>query len=157
MSLSDVKKIQRRAKGSERDLARFLMEHDGMDPRYADMASSTGRIGHLTGLQFDVASVIYDAENKNQVVPQTLWKAWKQICSIAAGHGKEPLLRLAPSNADKKGIPVMHIITEERHARLLALEKAHISAEGEIIPPPTETRRSGRPRASGGILEGGKR
>jgi hypothetical protein len=127
--LSEAKRRLRRAKESERNLARFLVLHDGLDPRYTDMASSTGRIGHLTGLQFDVASVHYDGENKNVKVPAALWKAWKQVCAIAKGHHKEPLLRIEPSNDDKKGVPIMHIITEERHRDLLQSEDYALRAE----------------------------
>jgi hypothetical protein len=122
MPINDVKRIQRRAKESERALARWLIRHDGLDPLYRLVASSTGRIGHLTGLQFDVASKTYDAENKNMVVPAGLWKAWQQVCRLAKEHGKEPLLRLEPSNTDKKGVPILHIITEERHRDLLIAE-----------------------------------
>ena len=74
---------------------------------------------------FDVASTHYDAENKNTVVPAALWKAWKQVVAIAAAHDKEPLLRLEPSNPDKKGVPIIHMITEERHEKLLTYERAY--------------------------------
>jgi len=121
-----------RSKESERKLGRFLLEHDGPDPRWkpgGGLSSSTGRVGHITELQLDVISLHYGAENKQMIVPATLWGFWKKIVHRANEQGKSPMIRWEPTNEERyvEGvkIPPMHIITEERHAELLGYERAH--------------------------------
>ena len=121
-----------RSKESERKLGRFLLEHDGPDPRWrpgGGLSSSTGRVGHITELQLDVISLHYGAENKQMIVPGILWGFWKKVVQRANEQGKTPLLRWEPTNEDKyvEGvkIPPMHIISEARHAELLGYERAH--------------------------------
>ena len=131
MVLSDVRRIARRAKESERTLGRWLLLHDGPDPRMKGIASSTGRVGHITQLQFDVVSRTYAAENKNMKVPARLWLFWCKIIDVATGQGKEPMLRIEPTNAPlglRKRYPSLHIITEDRHAELLEKERAYDKA-----------------------------
>lgn len=115
-------------KRSERALGKWLMEHDGPDPAMSKVASSTGRVGHITELQYDVASLHYSAENKNEKVWAGLWRYWLQIVAKAIENGKSPLLRLDPTNEDRfvlgRRVPRMHIISEERHAELLGYERA---------------------------------
>ncbi len=111
----------RRSKQSERDLGKLLLEVNGHDPAYAHIHSSTGRVGHITDLQFDVVSLDYAAENKLIKVPKRLLSWWTQIGSVARVHGKKPLLRIVPSNEGK--YPAMHIITEDRHVELLRIEQ----------------------------------
>lgn len=127
MALSDIQRRQRKAKDSERKLGRHLIENDGPDPAMmpgGGIVSSTGRVGHITGLQFDVRSRTYAAENKNVKMPAILFDWWLQICQVAKGQGKEPLLRWEPSNEDApRGIEPMVVITQTRHADLLAYEK----------------------------------
>jgi len=120
MVLSEAKRRLRRSKQSERDLGKYLLEHNGECPVFRLISSSTGRVGHLTELQFDVASLDYAAENKNVKVPKLLMGWWDKICEISAKHGKQPLLRIDPSNEGKHR--EMHIITAERHAELLDYE-----------------------------------
>ena len=119
--------LLRRAKVSERDFAKWVIKHDGPDPRYRHLTSSTGRIGQISGLQADAVSKHYLVECKNVIVPATLAKWWQQICSKAVEWGKEPIIMWDPPNgADYKvagkPLPVFHIITAERHAELLDFE-----------------------------------
>lgn len=115
----------RRSKESERDLGKFLLTHNGKDTGpLGVVASSTGRLGHLTELQIDAVSKDYAAENKNVKVPKTLLAWWDQIVRIAEKHNKQPLLRIEPSNEGKH--EEMHIITAKRHAELLDIERQRI-------------------------------
>jgi hypothetical protein len=109
-----------RSKQSERDFGKFLLEHDGSDPFWSQVASSTGRVGQITDLQFDVVSRTYAGENKLVKVPKKLLGWWAQIVDVAAKHNKEPLLRIVPSNEGE--YEEMHIITKSRHQHLLELE-----------------------------------
>jgi hypothetical protein len=119
--LSENQRRLRRSKQSERDLGHFLLEHNGEDPVWKFISSSTGRVGHITELQFDVISADYTAENKKVKVPKTLLGWWDKIVAIAEKHSKEPLLRIEPSNDGRH--EEMHIISAERHASLLEIEK----------------------------------
>lgn len=125
MPLSDVQRRLRKAKQSERDLGHWLQKHDAPDPRLRGIASSTGRVGHITQLQFDVTSLHYAAENKQVKVPSRLLGWWRQIVEIAATQGKDALLRIEPMNEGlPRGINLeLHIITADRHAELLRKEK----------------------------------
>jgi len=130
----ETRKRIRRAKEAERSAGRWLLENDGEDPLWKNIASSTGRVGHITGLQFDNISATYAGEVKNVRVPAKLWGWWRQIVEIAARHHKEPILIIEPTNivpehALFKKIPKLHIITEQRHAELLAAEKKMNSAD----------------------------
>lgn len=123
MGRSEAQRRLDRSKQSERDLGHWLLEHNGECPDYQKIASSTGRVGHITELQFDVVSKHYAAENKHVKIPKKLLGWWEQIVSIAAKHGKQPLLRLDPSNDGKH--PELHIITKERHEYLLDMEERY--------------------------------
>jgi hypothetical protein len=127
MTLSDAQRRIKKSKQSERDLGHWLLEHDGPDTRLRGLTTSTGRVGHLTHLQFDVMSNRYAAENKQVKVPAKLWGWWKQIVTIATAQGKDALLRIEPTNTRVDGTkdrgPDLHILTAERHAELLAKEK----------------------------------
>ena len=120
MALSESQRRVRKSKQSERDLGHFLLQHDGPDPAYRLISSSTGRVGHISDLQFDVVSRSYAAENKNVKVPLKLLRWWEQIGRIAHEHGKCPMLRIVPSNEGK--YQEMHIITADRHKELLQTE-----------------------------------
>lgn len=128
---SEAQRRFRRSKESERDLGRWLLKHDGLTDHWKAIASSTGRVGQITGLQFDCVSDNYAAENKQVKLPATIFKWWLQINQIAQTHHKDALLRIEPTNEVKsiigvpKGAASLHIITEERHAELLRKEKAH--------------------------------
>ena len=135
MGISNAsQRLLRRSKDSERRLGRFLLDADGPDPRFmpnGGIASKTGRVGHITAMQFDVISKSYAAENKNVRLTVKFLKWWTQIFVKAMDMGKEPLLVIDPSN--KPGsfthngftykVPVMHIITEQRHGELLRCER----------------------------------
>ena len=128
MAVSEQKRRLRKSKQTERDSGKWLLEHDGPDPMWNRVSSSTGRVGHITQLQFDVVSRQYAGEVKNIIVPARLFGFWVKIVSIAANHGKNPVLIIVPNNEHKqagfpKKVPAMHILTDERHAELLAKEK----------------------------------
>jgi hypothetical protein len=128
MAISEQKRRLRKAKQTERDSGKWLLEHDGPDPAWQTVSSSTGRVGHITQLQFDVVSRQYAGEVKNIIVPAKIFGFWMKIVSIASMHRKNPVLIIAPNNEYKqtgfpKKAPTMHIITEERHAELLQKEK----------------------------------
>lgn len=142
---NDIQRRLRRAKDSERRFAKWLIEHDGPHPRFrpgGGIASSTGRVGHITGLQFDCVSMSYAGENKQTVVWAGLWKFWKQVVDVARREHLEPVLRIEPTNEDKAGYPNLHIITEERHAELLGYEKQVKGAVPQEagVPRAVETR-----------------
>jgi hypothetical protein len=126
MPLNEIRRRLKRSKQSERDLGHWLLKFDGPDPRMKGITSSTGRVGHITQLQYDVASMTYAAENKHIKLPVKWLQWWLQIIDIARANGKEALLRIEPSNlplGSRKTIPEMHIITAERHAELLKSER----------------------------------
>ena len=107
-------------------MGKWLLEHDGPDPVMHPgngIVSETGRVGHVTAMQFDVISLHYSAENKNEKVPSTWWGYWKKIVEKARQWNKEPLLRIEPTNDDAKKFPNLVILTEDRHAFLLRCEK----------------------------------
>ena len=87
------------------------------------------RVGHITQLQYDVVSMHYAAENKQVKLPAKFVQWWLQIIDVATANGKDPLLRIEPTNVlvgqYRKKSPEMHIITKERHAQLLEKEKLH--------------------------------
>lgn len=121
------------SKASERDLGRWLLEHDGPDdrPGFAPgggLVTTTGRIGHIHELQYDVASRSYAAENKRVLLNQTLSGWWLKVIAKALDAGKQPLLRIEPSNRPVR-IPEMHVISKERHAALLVAERAMLAHE----------------------------
>lgn len=137
MALNEIQKRIKKSKRSERAGGHWLDKHDGRDPKWEGVASSALRVGHITGLQFDMVSLHYAAENKNVKLPATILKWWLQIVGIANRHGKDALLRIEPTNEVKvlgapKRVPAMHIITEERHAELLRKEKLADSIEDVV-------------------------
>ena len=124
--LSDAQRLVRRAKQSERDLGHWLVKHDGFDPLYRGIASpTTGRVGHVTGLQFDNVSTHYAAENKRVRIGKRFMQWWLQINDVATDRHKDALLSIEPTNVltPTRKIPRLHIITEDRHAELLRAER----------------------------------
>lgn len=95
--------------------------------------SVTGRVGHINALQYDGHSLHYASENKNVKLNATWAAWWTKIIERAALAGKEPCLRVDPSNRPKR-VPVMHIITEERHRWLLECER-RVEASESPAPP----------------------
>lgn len=135
MTLTDAQRRIKRSKQSERDLGHWLMRNDGPDPRLRGLTTSTGRVGHLTHLQFDVASLTYVAENKQVKIPAKWLQWWLQIIDIATEQGKEALLRIEPTNlplGSRKRIPELHIITDDRHAELLRIERNYDKVMGYL-------------------------
>jgi hypothetical protein len=132
MASSEAQKRLRRSKDSEREFGKYLLQHNGPDPVLQKIASSTGRVGHITDLQFDVVSLDYAGENKRVRLPTTLMGWWDKIVQIAAKHGKQPILRIQPSNAGDH--EEMHILEIERIARIsdrMHKESAELRAEKE--------------------------
>ena len=126
MTLSEIQRRIRRSKDAERREGHWFLDFDGPDPKWKNIASSAGRVGHVTQLQFDTVSKNYCVEVKNVKVPAKLWKFWMQIVNVAAQHGKEPVLAIVPTNEAlglRKKYPAMHIITDTRHAVLLEAER----------------------------------
>lgn len=126
MPLNDIQRRIKRSKQSERDGGHWLLKHDGPDPMWQHVASSAGRVGHITGLQFDMVSNHYTCENKQIKLPVKFLQFWMQIVDISITHGKDALLRIEPTNVlvgPRKKAPIMHVITEERHAELLQKER----------------------------------
>lgn len=124
---SDAARLFRRSKDSERELGKWLLEHDGPDPKMRGIASSTGRVGHITQMQYDVHSKTYAAENKHVRLGKQMLQWWLQIIDVAATRDKEPLLSIDPSNVvpstlnsgRPRKVPRMMIITEDHLAELL--------------------------------------
>ena len=116
-------KSGRKGKRFEREVAQWLIENDGEDETFA--TTSSGRLGPNTSLQFDVPSRHYACECKHRKsVPKWLMGAWEQVIEVADEHDKEPLLTIK-----KNYKPVMHCLTEERHAELLRKEREYDKIE----------------------------
>lgn len=133
---TDAQRRLLKAKASERELGKWLIEHDGIDPKWAPgngIVTAAGRVGHITELQLDSISRSYGAENKQMLVGSTLWGFWKKVVARAWEQGKQPLLRWEPTNEDRfiegKRVPNLHVITEERHAELLWYERQFIERQ----------------------------
>lgn len=127
-----ARKIRRRAKDSERNVARRMLEADGPDPNFAKIASSTGRIGHITGIRVDAVSKNYFTENKNRKVPSWMTAAWLLINQRARDFDKHALLHVEPPNMVKDyllngvkyKLDTMAIVTQPRHEELIRTERA---------------------------------
>jgi hypothetical protein len=159
---SDAKRRLRRSKDDERRGAKWLMEHDGPDPKFkpgGGIVSSTGRVGHVTALQFDALSLHYAMENKNEkmgsllwtqwntvvrdgiqivseVLPAELGRYWLKVNQRAEEWGKAPMIRINPTNdaisfPNGKRVPPLHIITEDRHAELLSYERLFLAKKAQ--------------------------
>jgi hypothetical protein len=123
--------IMSRSKRTERKAARRMVEIDGPDPNFQKIASSTGRVGHITNLQFDAVSKNYATEIKNRKIPTWMVKAWIQIQQRAIDFNKNALLYMEPPNMPKT-FPLngqnhkssdLVIITQARHEELILAEK----------------------------------
>lgn len=140
MERNAIQRRLRRAKDSERRMGKWFLEHDGPDPHLkpgGGVVTTTGRVGHITGLQFDILSRHYAGENKNEKVPATWWQYWLKVVAKAIEMGKTPVLRVEPTNdltqtVLGRKVPNLHMISEERHAELLGYERAAL----EGTPPP---------------------
>lgn len=125
------KSLIRRSKNSERAIGRRMLNIDGADPNYAKIATSTGRLGHITNIRVDAISLSYVTENKNRTLPSWLNNAWLLINQRAEDFGKNALLHLDPPNMPKefpingtmKPLDTMAVITQTRHESLITTEK----------------------------------
>jgi hypothetical protein len=128
--MSKAKLLLRYSKESERQGGKWFLDHDGPDVGVMapgeGIVSASGRVGHIPELQYDLHSKTYAVENKHVRLNLTWAGWWVKILARAAAVGKVPCLRIDPSN--KPGLPVMHIITEERHAWLLECERKALGA-----------------------------
>lgn len=125
------KTVRRRWKTVERDAARSMIEADGADPAFKGIASSTGKIGHITNIQADAVSRTYMTEVKNRNLPAWLITAWIQIQQKADEFNKNALLFMDPPNMPrdypvngvKKKTGKMAVITQTRHEELIVAAK----------------------------------
>jgi hypothetical protein len=125
------KSLMRRSKTSERDIAKRMLSADGPDPAFKNIATSTGRIGHITNIRVDAVSLHYVTENKNRILPVWIRDAWILINQRAEDFNKYPLLHLDPPNFPKtipingqqKKLDSMAVITQTRHEELIQKER----------------------------------
>lgn len=128
---TEAKRLRRRAKDSERDIAKRMLSADGADPNFRNIASSTGRIGHITGMRVDAVSLSYVTENKNRKIPTWMVQAWLLINQKSFDFNKHALLHIDPPNAPKtypsqggtRKLDTMAVITQTRHEELIQSEK----------------------------------
>lgn len=129
---AEQRRLRRRAKDSERGIAKRMVAADGPDPSFSKIASSTGRIGHISGIRIDAVSRTYVTENKNRKMPTWLIAAWVLINQRGEDFHKHVLLHIDPPNMPreyqsqglKKKLDTMSIITQTRHENLIIKEKA---------------------------------
>ena len=131
-STAEQRRLRRRAKDSEREIAKRMVAADGPDPSFSKIASSTGRIGHISGLRVDAVSRTYVTENKNRKMPTWLIDAWILLNQRGDDFSKNILLHVDPPNMPrdyrsqglKKRLDTMAIIKQVRHEELITKEKA---------------------------------
>jgi len=109
----------------EREVADWIKKYDGIDEKnYA--VTSSGRLGAgYNELGFDIPAIRYSVECKHRSsVPKWLMGAYEQVIDITDSENEKHKTDKSPLLVVKKNYkPVMHIITEERHAELLEYEK----------------------------------
>lgn len=134
------KAIRRRWKTRERDKARRMTQADGHDPAFKHIASSTGKIGMITGIRVDAVSMNYVTEVKNRDLPKWINDAWLLINQRSIDFDKNALLHIDSPNRSKdfvlNGVKYrlspMDIITETRHESLITSEKK-LNAINEVM------------------------
>jgi hypothetical protein len=145
---AEARRLRRRAKDSERDIAKRMVAADGPDPAFRNIASSSGRIGFITGMRVDAISRSYVTENKNRKMPTWLIDAWVLINQRSVDFQKHALLHVDPPNmprdfviqGGKRKLDTLAIITQSRHEELISNEKIleallhEISNHKEYIP-----------------------
>jgi hypothetical protein len=110
-----------RRKGNrlEKLTGKWLQQVDEPCEEFGNITSSTWRVGHYPNLQIDVVSKRIAAECKSRKkLPKYIIEAFEQIIEEADKVDKAALLVL---KANYK--PVLHCITQERHAELLEYER----------------------------------
>ena len=136
--------IRRRWKNSERTLAKSMVEADGEDPLYRGIASSTGRVGFVTGMRFDTVSRTYVNEDKNRPLPKWLIDAWILIQQRSIDLKKNALLHIRPPNmpatiklnGENFKSSTMAIITQDHHLELVKQAKVLRELEEIILSNP---------------------
>ena len=134
---NEARRLRRRAKDSERGIAKRMVAVDGPDPAFRNIATSTGRIGHISGIRVDAVSQNYVTENKNRKVPTWMIDAWVLINQRAEDFGKNALLHVEPPNMPRDivingrtiKLDTMAILSQTRHEDLIRTEKAFKIAE----------------------------
>jgi len=124
------KAVQRRSKNSERNIAKRMQDVDGKDPNFEGIATSTGRIGHITNMRVDTVSKHYFTENKNRALPRWIIDAWILINQRAKDFNKVPLLHLEPPdmpkdfllNGERHKLDTIACIRQDRHEELIRAE-----------------------------------
>lgn len=119
-----------------------MLEADGSDPAFEKITSSTGRVGHITGMRIDAISRTYVTENKNRKMPTWLIDAWILINQKGKDFGKNVLLHVDPPNMPKEilvngsreKLDTLSIIPQSRHEELITTERilADLLAEIQI-------------------------
>ncbi len=135
-STQSQKSLRRRSTKSEIGISQRMKKADGEDPLYSKIATSTGRVGHITHLRVDSISMNYVIENKNRVLPAWMNDAWLLINQRAIDFDKHALLHIDPPNMPKEfpingtvvPLDTMAIITQTRHEQLIRIEKEHHAA-----------------------------
>lgn len=137
------KALNNRAKRSERKIARSMQDIDGADPDWKGVASSTGRIGHITGMRVDGVSMSYFTENKNRILAKWIVDAWLLINQRAKEYKKFPLLHLDPPNmpkdylldGQKYKLSTMAVIPKDHHDYLIAQNRLVREARNILADP----------------------
>lgn len=142
----EQRKLRRRAKDSERGIAKRMVAADGPDPSFSRIASSTGRIGHINNLRIDAVSRTYVTENKNRKMPTWLIDAWVLLNQRGDDFQKNILLHVDPPNMPrdyptqgvKRKLDTMAIIKQSRHEQLIIKEKALAELERILFSDVTD-------------------
>ena len=141
------KALMSRSKRSERSIARRMQDVDGQDPAFANIASSTGRVGHITNLRFDAVSRTYATENKNRIIPGWMVKAWILVSQRASDFNKYALLHIDPPNMPKTvplngqqlKLDTLAIIGQTRHEYLIVRSHKLEKIENIVLYDPSST------------------
>jgi len=124
------RRVRRRWKNSEREIARKMLAVDGPDPMFKNITSSTSRTGHISSMRVDAVTKNFVIENKNKALPKWVIDAWILIQQRARDFNKHALLHMDPPNLPKDCVlngvkyklETMAIITEPRHEDLIVAE-----------------------------------
>ena len=101
----------------EQDIGKFLLHNDGECEKFAEMTTSTGRIGQQTNLGVDIISDNIAGECKRRdSLPNWFQDAWDQIQNRADDLGKAPVLAMKADYKDE-----MFIIDKQTFRKLLEL------------------------------------
>jgi hypothetical protein len=115
----------------EREDARWLVDRDECDPRLKRLYGSKGRVGRVTALQHDSASLRWVGESKLRELPKWLVVAYEQIQSIAKRERKYPVLMLH-IKGELTDSHILHVISREEHGELMQALKRSEELEYEV-------------------------